>query len=215
MMNRTILASVAALVMLSCTTLSTDPRLPTEVLDAALVAAQNQDWGSLDLLLTPRLSRAISPGSLAPTWQTLGADLEVVEDTVVGSTAHVWVRGDLTLSQAAQGLQVPLPTLQDWLETPDPEDPDYLQASTRLAALTLDGENVSAMSRITLYRQPEGWRVESWQLDPLPGTELPFSTSPQEELSPPVQSDQSEQESGTSPEDIDLDTLLAPAESEE
>jgi hypothetical protein len=172
-MKWSVFISAVAIIAASCTPpLNQDPRTPTDILDAALIASQNEDWGTVETLLTPRLSQAVGPGTLPNTWRTLGDDPQMLEDTEIGRTAQIWVQGRLSLIEISQAVQVPPETLLEWLQTPDLEDPAYLQATPWLPALTLDDDSVLVTTRVTLYRQEEGWRIEVWQLSPLPGTEI-------------------------------------------
>ncbi|MGF1575613.1 MAG: hypothetical protein ACFCU9_06655 [Cyanophyceae cyanobacterium] len=216
-----LLALLATTVLMGCDSpLAQNPLPPEQVVEQAISASQEDDWGTLDALLTDRLNRAIQPGGLPTSWQTTGLDLEIVDQSIVGRTAHVWVEGQITLAQAAQLVQTDEVTLRRWLTQSDPSNGNYLQASPRLAALSLDGTEVNATTRITLFQKPEGWRIEIWGLDALPGTVLPEldaspNSQPETDSQPETES-QPEESEDISPsnevEDNTEDTEDTPAE---
>lgn len=146
---------------------------PEDVVNAALISADQEDWGTVDALLTERLNRALQPGSLPTTWQTIGSDAEVIKQAIVGRTAHVWIRATQPIEQVSQSLQVDPATLRGWLSEPNPLDPGYVRNRERLAALTLSEDVISATSRFTLFRQANSWKIEFWGIEPLPDAALP------------------------------------------
>jgi hypothetical protein len=166
----TLVCLLLAAVLTGCNgvTVQSARQTPEETVLVVSEAAAQQDWGTADLYLTERLSRALQPGTLPITWQTLGADIEIIEASIVGRTATVWVQTNPTLAQLAPQLGLNAFTLQNFLENPDPTSPDYLRVQDRLAALSFDGVELTATSRITLYQQDGDWKIEFWQIAPLP-----------------------------------------------
>lgn len=169
-------------------------------MSAALISADQEDWGTVDALLTERLNSALQPGSLPTTWQTIGIEPVVLEQAIVGRTAHVWIRATLPIEQVSQSLQVVPATLRGWLSEPNPLDPGYVRNRERLAALTLSEDAVAVTTRFTLFQQSNSWKIEFWGIEPLPDTALTPLPSDSED---PDEQEPDDNQSEATPETLD------------
>ncbi len=132
-------------------------------------AANERDFATAEALLTPRLLRGIPPGALDRSWASAEqSTLGLVQE--VGNTAIYQV--DLVLSPAAVvptlGFQFTAEELQTFLKQPDREDPRFRTSRSQLAFYEpLEDGRLRSVMEVTLYRKPQGWRVELARLRPL------------------------------------------------
>lgn len=140
-----------------------------QTLQEFVQAANARDFATAEALLTPRLLRGIPPGALARSWASAEqSTLSLVQE--VGNTAIYQV--DLVLSPAAVvptlGFQFTAEELQTLLTEPDREEPRFQTSRSQLAFYEpLEDGRLRSMMEVTLYRKPQGWRVELARLRPL------------------------------------------------
>ncbi len=134
-----------------------------------VAAANARDFATAEALLTPRLLKGIPPGALDQSWPSAeSATITPIQE--VGNTAIFRVDSVLSVEAVVPtfGFQFTAEELQTFLTEPDREDPRFRPSRSQLAFYEPleDGRLRSAMD-VTLYRKPQGWRVELARLRPL------------------------------------------------
>lgn len=137
-----------------------------QTLQTFVEAANARDFATAEALLTPRLLHGIPPGSLDRSWPS-AETTTLTQIQAVGNTALYRLDAVLTPEAVLPTLSLPLTVeeLRTFLTAPDRQDRRFQLLKAQLAFYDPlpDGRLRSAMD-ITLYRRPEGWRIELAQL---------------------------------------------------